>query len=313
MTEEQLFSFIGRRLEPDAQKKLPTISLPVLSEPQRHIYKIQYVIELVGPSLLPGDGVRKLVEKQTHKALGCPEIFVKIPGKRYWILLHPLEDSLTYDSLAFAWDMVTPKSALSKGSAHELFRRVEVWGKTWERRAISIPHPRDIDEVVHNLQDIRDNLDFGFCVFVSYSTPQSSLFVIERAYQLGFRMQPNGVLEWRVPGWDYSLLEMRTLEGEGDFNPRAAPFLQGISVGFRVPCSPSPLEVFDRALETAHACAQDVGEVITEDSERVSKENTHQYREWLREAVDILTRVGAPPGSAEALRLFGCGLSPHRV
>jgi hypothetical protein len=306
MTEEQLFALAGKKLEPLPSKSLKPVSLPPLLVSPMPLYKVQFVIELVGASLLPGEGVRQLLERQTYRALGAPEIFVKIPGRVPWVLLHPLEDSLAYDSLAFAWDMVSPNGALSVSSAMELYRRTEAWAKIWERRAIPLPHPQEVGEVVQNLLNIRENLDFGLCFFASYPQGQDCLTLIERAYQLGFRMQAGGWLEWRLPGWEDALLEIKTIEGDGSFDLKARSHTQGLSIGFRVPCSPAPLEVFDRALETTLVLSKHGGEALTEDSEPLREENAWQYREWLKEAVQMLTHVGAEPGSREARRLFGC-------
>ena len=81
---------------------------------------------------------------------------------------HPLTQSQdgSYDSLAIAWDLITPSGNITPASAKTLLRVAEDFGPYISRRAMPMPPPPDVAQVVRGLQATKDALDVGFALSV---------------------------------------------------------------------------------------------------------------------------------------------------
>ncbi|MCH8273795.1 MAG: hypothetical protein IH851_03310 [Armatimonadetes bacterium] len=306
MTEERLFALLGKRLEADPKRSLKPVRLPPYDPEGGPYHKVQYVIELVGTQLIPGDAARRLLKSRHKSSLGDPEIYVMVPGQRRWKALWTGEDAITYDSLALAWDLVSSRGALSEGPAKELWKRAERVAKSWKRRAMPLPPPEDAAKAAQNLKAVQESLDVGVHVLLrtrSGAIPTQA--AIEAAYSLGFRMRANDLLEWWQSGWSEPILWIHSMDEDGTFRPSQRSSIPGLAVGYSVPCSPSPEEVMERTFLAADGLAGQLGASVFDDEALpLSPKRRTEMRSNLQGALDTFDRIGLTPGSPEALRLF---------
>lgn len=302
MTERELFAFLGHSLELDSSVALKPPRLPAFRWEIGPLYKVQYVIEFVGGQMIPSAHAKALLDVRQQAAYGYPETFVTVPGQKRWRKLWAGDDAVVYDSLAFAWDFIKKGRFLTLQSASELLQRCERLAQSWNRRAIPLPHPKDVDAVVKNLLDIQNSLDIGVELFLPF---QETLQVLLTGYRLGFRLYESGVLEWRVMGWEGALLEVRSYDEHESFDLISHPNIEGISIGYSLPRSPSPSEVLERLFDAAEVFAE-VGNVSIEDADgRLFTEKVKSdYRENLRKALEQYKIIDLEPGSPEALKIF---------
>lgn len=305
MNEQQFFKLIGRELSPDPARALRPVSMPMWEPETGPYHKVQYVIELVGPNLIPAMQAKSLLEPKTRGSLGDPEIYVMVPGEKRWKTLWTGDEAMTYDSLAFAWDMVTKRGTLSGGNARELWSRCDSLGAQWTRRAIPMPPFDEIDDASRRLQSIRDSLDVGVDVSVKVEHGSlDTLRAVEEAYALGFRFGASGLLEWRSQGWPESLLWVYPIADDSVLSLEVGG-LEGLAIGFSLPCSPSPADVLERLFESAEAIAKASGsEAFDPDGYPLSDRAKEEMRRSVQLGAKTLTDLGLRPGSAEALRLF---------
>src|SRR5690349_1319330 len=94
---------------------IPSIA-PLVPAPAR---KVQFVVELVGPRTVPAAQAGELLHPNWRAALGQPELWAMRPADAAWQPLRALTQG-SYDSIALAWDMVTPQGDLSAASAIHL-------------------------------------------------------------------------------------------------------------------------------------------------------------------------------------------------
>lgn len=306
MTEAELFSILGRPLGLNPERVLTPIKLPSWKPESGPYHKVQFVIELIGPSLIPHTAAKSILEGAARTSVGDPEIYVMAPGQSRWQALWAGDANIAYDSLAFAWDLVTERGTITEPSANELLRRAERFANTVNRRAAPLPPPRDAASAAKNLAAIKEGLDIGVDILL---TPKGGIMamqdLIPEAYEIGFSLRESGLLEWRIPGWPEPILTLfPAYEGE-QFDPRVTPQCGGAAVGFSVPCSPSPLEALDRAFAAADALSERLDAAATDDEGRLLSPSLRtQWVQLLERAVTEIERVGIKPGSAEALRLF---------
>lgn len=302
MTERELFAFLGHSLEFDPSVALKLTRLPAFRWEIGPLYKVQYVIEFVGGQLIPSSHAKALLNIKQQAGFGYPEIFVTVPGQKRWRKLWVGDDGVAYDSLAFTWDLLKKGKFLTWQSANELLQRCERLAHSWNRRAIPLPHPNDVDDVVRNLLDIQNSLDIGVELFLPL---QNTLQVLETGYRLGFRIYDSGFLEWRVTGWEGALLEVQPLDEQEFFDLKSKPKIEGISIGYSLPRSPSPMEILEQLFDAAEFFA-DVGNVSIEDVDGrlVTDKVKSDYRDHLQKALEQFKTIGLAPGSPEALKIF---------
>ncbi|SRR5581483_2595607 len=306
MTEAELFAFFGKPLGLNPEAALQPVNLPVWKPETGPYYKVQYVIELIGPNLISAQQAKALLEQNARTALGNPEIYVMIPGQSRWQTLWPGEPNLTYDSLAFAWDLVSENGQITAATANELWKRTETVGKTLQRRAAPLPPPDDAARAASNLRTIKDSLDIGLDILISpKSDPFDAKRVFECAYEMGFALRNSGLLEWKQQGWPEPLLTIFPAY-EGDLlDPKSCPTLDGLAIGFSVPCSPAPEQMLERTVLASDAFCEKLGGTAADDDGRpMTPEAVVRLGSSLANAVRELRSAGLEPGSAEALRLF---------
>lgn len=304
MTEARLFELLGGPLSCD--HPLSPVSLPLYKPHAGPLRKVQYVIELVGPNLIPAADAKQLLEPSAMSSLGNPEIFVKTPGQSQWHTLWKGDDSFTYDSIAFVWDIVGSRGTLSRSAAEELLRRCEQVGTGMQRKALATPVPEDVERQGSFLASVRENLDIGVDLYVKAAKDGFSMRdVVVTGYDLGLRLRESGLLEWRQTGWDLPLFAMYPLGNAIEFDPVVTPSVPGVGLGFSVPCSPNPLAVMERLLQTSEVFTQRLGGAVYDDSdELLTSSSKHMLTENLKMGVEALRNAGIEVGSQEAMSLF---------
>lgn len=305
MNEQQFFKLIGRELSPDPSRALRPISMPTWEPESGPYHKVQYVIELVGPNLIPAIQAKSLLEQRTRGSLGHPEIYVMVPGEKHWKTLWTGDDAMTYDSIAFAWDLVAKRGTLSSANAKELWSRCDKLGAQWTRRAIPMPPPDEVDAAAQRLKSIRDSLDVGVDVSVQKEYgPMETMRAVEEAYALGFRFGASGLLEWKSQGWPEPLLWVYPIADDSALSVDGGG-IEGLAIGYSLPCSPSPLDVLERLFESADAIARATGSsAFDPDGYPLTESARAAMRKSVQLGAKTLTDLGLRPGSAEALRLF---------
>lgn len=306
MTETQFFALNGGPILPDPALALKPISLPPFKPDAGPYLKVQFVVELVGRDLIPASAAQEILSASAKAALGEPDVFVMSPGQNRWRLLWSGDTALGYDSIAFAWDMVTPRGKLSQNSAAELVRRLEVIAKGLGRRAVPL---RPLDETagaVANLEEIKKSLDIGMDAALEPAVDVfSTSAVLSAAYKLGYALKDSGLLEWRQQGWPEPLLTLFPLGSVPDFDSAKYPTLSGVGIGFSVAACPAPKEVLSRFFDTLDGLHNQLGGVARDEE---GNELTPEFRAVLEKAMDAalaaFAQVGLEPGSAECLRLF---------
>lgn len=306
MREAELFKFAGERFDVVPAAALKPISLPPFSPDVGPYHKVQYVIEIVGPSLIPAATAHHFLERRARASLGTPEIYVMTPGQKRWAALWSGDQSPAYDSLAFAWDLVSSRGPLRAEAASELMRRVEEVARAIQRRAIPLRTPEECAAAAENLLNVKESLDIGMDASIEPAVDTyHALDVIRAAYVLGFTLKDSGLLEWRQQGWPEALLTMYPLGAAEEFDPKKHPEISGIGIGFSVPCNPSPQEALERLFEAASKMQNAIGgRLRDEDGIEIDDPRKRAIFDALEGSLNAFQGIGLTPGSAEALRLF---------
>lgn len=305
MTEKQLFAALGEEPEPDPARALPPLRLPPFEPTVGPYLKVQYVVELVGREPIPADAAKELLSSAAQASLGEPEVFVMSPLDRRWRVLWLGEEATAFDSLALAWDLVSPRGKISQASATALWERCDQVAARLNRKAIPLPMPDDAAKRAAALEEFRNTMDVGVDLAVMKSGGLHTSTVVKTAYALGYRLGASQLLEFRQSGWPEALLTVFPLGNTTEFDPARHPTLDGVGVGYQVAANPDPEGALRAALHTAKelsaACSATVylddGEPLTPAAEQMLFRN-------LATALDTFEQAGIEPGSAEALRLF---------
>lgn len=303
MTEAELFATLGTL---EATWPLAPVKLPPYKPDIGPYHKVQFVIELVGRQLIPSQAAIQLLSAAARASLGEPEIYVMVPGQPRWRTLWTGDDSIAFDSLAFAWDLVSSRGHLTAQSAHQLLRRAEEIGKPFARRAIPLKSPEEAEAAAKNLVEVKNSLDIGMDAALE---PSVDVFqtadLLKAAYGLGFRLRDSGLLEWRQQGWEEALLAIYPLGAAVAFDLKRWPTVGGVGIGFSVPCSPSPFEVLERLFQTLDGLQARVGGVVSDDEGHpLDAKRRGELTQVLESALEAYRQIGLTPGSSEALRLF---------
>lgn len=304
MTESELFAAIGRELTVVPSRALKPVTLPPFKPDVGPYHKVQYVIELVGPQFVQASNAKALLEPKAKAGLGDPEIYVTVPGQSRWMALWTGDSALAYDSIAFAWDLISEKGSLSSKNASELWKRAEQVAKTLSRRAIPLPPPDQVDSAVINLQQIKDAFDIGIDLALDapFNTPLDTAAAVETAYAIGFRLGGSGLLEWKQQGWPEALLTILPADGE---DIPIGGGLSGLTLGYSFATCPAPDGVLERLLTASKAIASACGaQVIDSDGRLLSPDIETEMRANLNAALDSFEAAGLKPGTPEAMRLF---------
>lgn len=298
----------GDKLRPDPQIALQPCQIPIRKK-TGPLPRLQFVIEFVGPRSVSAGTAAYLLHPQWFAALGEPQAFVMSTADLEW---RPLTANTagSYDSIAIAWNLLTPKGQFTKKTAEHLFGVADQFAQVIERKAMAMPMPEDIGKAISLITQVQQNFDAGASLLVLPDRRQVSEYELWIwCAQLG--LTPNlseGTFDWIVPSSSLPLFqvspvsdsEMFTLQGAA-----AGAQAEGILLGFNVPRNPEPLAAFDGMLQAANYLAGKMpGKVYDEDNRPLSAKAAANMRGEIAGAVDALTSVGFPPGSPESMKLF---------
>ncbi|MER3413649.1 MAG: hypothetical protein C4341_05320 [Armatimonadota bacterium] len=305
MTEKQLFAALGEELQADAERSLSPLRLPPFEPSVGPYLTVQYVIELVGRDPIPSAAAKELLSPPAQRSLGQPEVFVMSPLDRRWKVLWQGEEAAAFDSLALAWDLVTPGGKISEASAKTLWERSEQVAFRLNRKAVPMPAPEDAARRAAALEEFRDAMDVGVDLAIIKAGGLSTDVVVKTAYALGYRLGASQLLEYRQSGWPEALLAVFPLGNATAFDPSCHEKLEGVGVGYQVAASPDPEGALRAALHTAKELARACSAtVFLEEGEPLTPAGEQMLFQNLSAALDTFEQAGIEPGSPEALRLF---------
>jgi len=299
--------YFGQPLKPDPAIALAPIdvAIPAKSGP---LHKVQFVIEFVGPRSIPAPAAVHLLGTEWYSALGQPHIHAMRPADLHW---QPLTNSAdgSYDSLVLSWDLVSPKGQMNSKSAEHLFQVAERYGPFIQRRTVPLPIPKDVNSAVRLLLEIKDSLDIGFALSVYAPEDgylERDLWIV--CSRLGLSFSPTGAFDWQIPGVGQPLLSVTPFGNSDAFalsGVQSGVRHPGVTIGFSMPLCPGPAQALDGCFYVSQMIARELGgSVLDGDDRPVNDRVKKEYRDNLRQALNMFSRAGMTTGSPEAVRLF---------
>lgn len=296
----------GGPLRVDRAIALPTHDLPAARIGPSP--KVQYVIEIAGPRSLAASAAAGLLSPQWQAALGQPYGWVMAPMDQAWRPLTPSPDG-SYDSLALAWDMLSPKGQLTGASAQNLLNIVEGFAGKQSRRALPMPMPDQIDLLVKHWTTVQENLDISFAIsFVNPSAPLLERDIWRLCTAMGLKFGSRGSFDWMASdGWLFPLLTVVPLE-EDAFSlgavQRGAQH-SGVTIGFNVARCPLPQEALNACFAVGAQFAQKLGcQILDDEFNPIGDDKRFALDRDLATALNMFEQAGIQPGSVEAFKLF---------
>lgn len=285
---------------------LPPVEI-VLPQKSGPLHRVQFVIEFVGPRSVPAAAAMHLLEPNWHGALGQPNVFVMRGQDLSWQRLSPSPGG-SYDSIALAWDLLTAQGNLSSASAKNLLRMAEEFGPYIQRRAMPMPPPPDVNELVKALLTTKEALDIGVTLSLASTgagIPEKAIWI--ECSRLGLEFAAGG-FDYRSAGIDHPLLTV-TPYGDTDAfslaNVQADVRHPGLTVGFHFPTSPAPTQGLEACFRVGDHLARSLGGVLLDENDRPLSERSRQaLRSELRSALTLFAQAGITTGSPEAVKLF---------
>jgi hypothetical protein len=295
----------GVPLQPDPAIALQPLQVDVAPKPGP-LHRVQYVIEFVGPRTMPAPPVAQLLKPEWYEALGRPLLWAMRPSDLHWQRLTPSTDG-SYDSLAMAWDFLTPSGELTRGSATQLFQFAERFGPQVNRRAMPIPHPQDVEQRVLDLKQAQETLDVGFALvaLAARGMPERDLWV--ECAKLGLGFSPAGAFEWLAPQHSQPLLSVTPLSEAEAFSlagVHAGNIYEGVSIGFSIPLCIAPAQAQEACFHVADHLAKTFAGEVQDDGRVVTEQVKDQLRRDMRQALTLFSQLGITTGSPEAIKLF---------
>jgi len=272
------------------------------------LHKVQFVIEFVGPRSIPAASAARLMGADWYGALGQPNAWGMRPADLYWQPLTPATDG-SYDSLALAWDLITPGGALTSASAQHLLGLAEKFGPFIQRRVIPLPVPAEVNRTVRQLQEIREGLDIGFALSVianrSEGFAERDLWI--QCARMGLEFN-DGSFDWRIENFPGPLLSVTPIGDTDAFslgNVQLGVHHLGATIGFSLPLNPAPTQALDAAFKVAHVLGTALGGTVVDDEQRrINDRLVNELRGNLRQAISMFSQAGMVTGSPETIRLF---------
>ena len=270
---------------------LPSPSIPPLV--RGPVRAVQFVVEIVGPRTVPATQAAELLRPDWRAALGHPELWAMRPADTVW---NPLKASQhgSYDSIALAWDMVSPVGEMSPASATHLVGLVERFANPLGRRAIPMTTPGDVPGEIRRIRRAVEALDAGVSVLLIAPRPVP-------VAEFGRELEAQGLApfgeEW---GWF----------GEGHPEPLFAatpfesPVTDGLTLGFRLARCPDPSVAIEGLLQVVDTLARTGLAAFDEDRNPLASTTREALRQGARAGAQALDSIGLRPGSWAALKAF---------
>lgn len=270
--------------------------------------KVQFVVEIAGPRTLLAASGAALLSSQWQAALGRPQVWVMAPADRAWRKMIPNEPG-SYDSLALTWDFITPKGQLSGASAKQILTICDGFATKIGRRAMAMPMPDQVDTLVRHWAAVNESLDAGFVmVLENPDRPMPERDVWRLCTALGLTFGPKGSFDWMIEEWPLPLLSITPNDADAFSLAAVQSDTQhdAVAVGFSVARSPAPQTSLDACFYVASQFQAKMGCVMfDEDGKQIGDEERAGLTRDLQAGVQALTQAGVPPGSAEAIKVFG--------
>jgi hypothetical protein len=300
-------SVFGEALKPD-----PRVALPLPPEPETRATgpnrRFQFVVELVGMRTVPAAAASALLNDQWHRALGQPAVYCMAPGDDAWKSL-VRTDSGAYDSLALAWNLVSPQGVLTNQAAAHLLQVAESFATHIQRRAIPLLPPTDVDRAVLDLKAIQESFDIGVEILM---VPKGAEFLERDVWtnlaSLGFELVSPGYFE-RSSSDGRPYLTVTPSGGAQAFTLAgvvAEVRHPGLNLGFSLPLSPIPTYSLDSMFHTAIFLSDRLNAAAFVDGDVLMNHQVQsEFSSNLLAAVRSLNAAGIDPGSSAAFAIFG--------
>lgn len=270
---------------------LPSPSVPPLV--RAPVRAAQFVVELVGPRSVPTARAAELLRPDWRAALGSPELWCLAPADTAWKPLRALTHG-SYDSVALAWDLVSPQGEMSPASATHLLGVAEGFANAVGRRAIPLAAPADLPAETRRVRAAQDGLDAGVSVLLV--APQRVAVAEFGRVLEAMGLAPFGE-EW---GW-FAQGHPEPLFAATPFD---APTTDGLTLGFRLARSPDPSVGLEGLFRLVDELARTGLAAFDEDRRPLTAATREALREGARAGTRALESAGLRPGSWAALKVF---------
>ncbi len=294
------------RVDPSVALQTPVLNPQSAAGPS---HRLQFIVEFVGPRTTPASLANALFDPKWYAALGKPERWTMSAADNQW---QPMVQTMSgsYDSIAISWDLLSPKGEITAEAAAHLFSAAEKLSTHFNRRAIPLPHPKDVSAAVAELKSIRDNFDAGFSVVVlprRGPVAESKLWILCSRLGLTFGSR-SGTFDWIVPGTDQLLFSVSPLGGDESFslgNVTGQIERDGLLLGFNIPTSPAPEAAMEGLLKAALYFGSELdAEIFDDQDRRLTDQVQRESKQALTQVIAAMKKAGIAPGSKEALKLF---------
>jgi hypothetical protein len=261
----------------------------------------QFIVELVGPRPTPGVLAKEALQHPWYEALGKPEVYCMAAEDRCWRPMTIDDPAPSYDSVALAWRYLDPRGRLTGRAAERLYQGAERLAVRFERVAMPLLPPDQVDSHVRSLEELRNRFDVMVAVTVRPTTgwidPDHATDLMDRS---GFLRTSSG---WGlyVPDWPEPLVE-----AVGVDDPTMDPSrILGIDFGLRVARNPAPSWSLERLFDAIQVLSSGYRCLTVDDEGQLVD---HARMTWIRAQVTALTKQlqqhGLPAGSPEARMVF---------
>ena len=267
----------------------PAVS-PLAPAPTR---TVQFVVELVGPRTAPATQAAELLRPDWRAALGQPELWAMRPADTAWQPLRALMHG-SYDSIALAWDIVTPQGDLSTTSATHLVSVAERFANAIGRRAIPLTAPTDLAQEARKIKGVQESLDAGLSILVVSPRPVAVSEFGRELEAMGLTPH-DGEWAWLSEGHPEPLFAATPFE---------SPMTDGITLGFRLARCPDPSVALEGLLNVVDTLSQSGLAAFDEDPHPLSAAKRETLRQEIRAGTQALTSIGFAPGTWPALKAF---------
>ena len=270
---------------------LPSPAVPSLV--RGPVRAAQFVVEIVGPRTVPAVQAAELLRPDLRAGFGHPELWAMRPADTAWMPLRAATHG-SYDSLALAWDLVTPLGEMTEASAAHLVGLLERFANPLGRRAIPLTALADVAREVQRLKRVVEALDAGVSVLLVAPRPAPVAEFGRELEALG--LTPFGE-EW---GW-FGEAHPEPLFAATPFE---SPLTDGLTLGFRLARCPAPNVAIEGLFQTVDALARTGLAAFDESRRPLAPATRDALREGARAGTQALDSVGLRPGSWAALKAF---------
>lgn len=270
---------------------LPSPSVPPLV--RAPVRAAQFVVELVGPRTVPTAQASELLRPDWRAAMGSPELWCLSPADTAWKPLRNLTHG-SYDSIALAWDLLSPQGEMSAGAAGHLVGVAERFANGVGRRAIPLTAPGDVPGEVQRLRAAQEALDAGLSVLLI--APQRAPVA-----EFGRVLEELGL---KAFGEEWGWFGQGHPEPLFAATPFEAPTTDGLTLGFRLARCPDPNVALEGLFRAVDESVRVGLAAFDEDQRPLTAATREALRQGARMGAETLEGVGLRAGSWAALKVF---------